>query len=444
MQLNFVLSANERDKGDLPYLPVVNMFAEQTASEEVVLQSRPGLAATSYTSDGVEVKAIYKKNNVLNGQLFRVTANSSGANLYRDNTLIGAISTSIPNYGSIAGWEGRIFATANDDLHTWNGTTLSTLAVPSTGSINKILVAGNRLIVLGRTTQTFYWSDPLSTTIDALSFATAESAPDRIFDMLFVGDILILFGAETVEFWPITTDADLPFQRLQGRTFSIGVKQLGGATEVGAGFAWITNRDTICVNTPENIISFPGLEHKINQSTNNELWRFFFQGIEFLVLSTDTQTWVYDFRSSTWSLFTDTAGARWPVRCWDGGYFGAYSGAVYELSSTNITDLGTAYEKSFSAYSNLVSGGEVVHNLSVRANPGTGSAQMDMRISQDHGRTWTDWRSISWANTAYRQPLVWRSWGMISQPGILVEMRVPDASDIRISGVFMNEPYGGV
>lgn len=444
MKLDFALTASQRSKGDLPYLPVVNMFAEKTASEDVVLQSRPGLATTSYTSDGVEVKAIFKKDNVLNGQLFRVCANASGAKLYRDSTLIGTITTSIPNYGTIAGYENRIFAAANDDLHSWDGTTLSTIAVPSTGSINKLVVAGNRLVVLGRNTQSFYWSDPLSTTIDALSFATAESAPDRVFDMLFVGDVLILFGAETVEFWPLTEDPDLPFQRLQGRTFSIGIKQLGAATEVGAGFAWITNRGNVCVNSPENIISDPGLEYKISQSTNNELWRFFFQGTEFLVLSMDSETWVYDFRSAAWSIFTSTAGGRWPVRCWDGGFFGAYSGDVYQLSSTNISDFGTAFEKSFRAYGNIASGGEVVHNLSVRANPGTGSASIEMRISEDHGRTWTAWRAIPWSNTEYRKPLVWRAWGMVSQPGILVDMRVTASSDFRVSGVYMNEPYGGV
>jgi len=37
----FGLSSYERAEGDLPALPVINMYAEETASEGVVLQSRP-------------------------------------------------------------------------------------------------------------------------------------------------------------------------------------------------------------------------------------------------------------------------------------------------------------------------------------------------------------------------------------------------------------------
>jgi len=45
MRLQFGLTAQERARGDLPELPVINMFAEEAPTEEtgIVLQSRPGL-----------------------------------------------------------------------------------------------------------------------------------------------------------------------------------------------------------------------------------------------------------------------------------------------------------------------------------------------------------------------------------------------------------------
>ena len=42
--IQYGLSSYERAEGDLPGLPVVNMYVEETASEGVVLQSRRGMA----------------------------------------------------------------------------------------------------------------------------------------------------------------------------------------------------------------------------------------------------------------------------------------------------------------------------------------------------------------------------------------------------------------
>lgn len=72
-------------------------------------------------------------------------------------------------------------------------------------------------------TQKFYWIEPGSTTIDPENFAEKESAPDPIIDMATVGDVLILAGSGSLEFWQATGDTDEPFAPIEGRAMSRGI-----------------------------------------------------------------------------------------------------------------------------------------------------------------------------------------------------------------------------
>src|SRR6185312_4123182 len=70
-------------------------------------------------------------------------------------------------------------------------------------------------------TGTFYWSalDDIST-IDGLAFSDTEASPDKIVRIAVLGDDLVFFGANSVEFWYSSGDANQPVQRYTNRTFS--------------------------------------------------------------------------------------------------------------------------------------------------------------------------------------------------------------------------------
>lgn len=68
----------------------------------------------------------------------------------------------------------------------------------------------------------FYWIEPGFTTIDSLNFATAERAPDPVWNVLIFGDQFALPGTGTTEFWYPTTNEAIPFLRVQGRLFDQG------------------------------------------------------------------------------------------------------------------------------------------------------------------------------------------------------------------------------
>lgn len=68
----------------------------------------------------------------------------------------------------------------------------------------------------------FFWIEPGESTIDPLNFATAERAPDPIYQVRVFGDQFWLPGATTTEVWYFTGDFEAPVARLQGVTFDRG------------------------------------------------------------------------------------------------------------------------------------------------------------------------------------------------------------------------------
>lgn len=447
-RLQFGISAFERERGNLPGLPVVNMFAEQAPTEEggVILQSRPGLEVFFTTGDE-PITAAFVGDSVLGSSGFFV----SGVDLYSGSDFCGTMDGDGPF--SICGYQALIFVAGGGQLWGFNGVTLAAIAFPDSANVLKVVMGASRAICIRADTEKFYWSDPLSDTIDALSFATAESQPDRLRDMLFIDDVLILFGAETVEFWPNTGDADLPFQPLEGRVFERGIKGTGCAVQYNSSFAWVTNTNNICLSDPENIISPPWLQAKIESSTDVSLWTFFLEGTEYLALRLDAETWVFSSGSTMWSEMQSYGETNWLAGCYAGGLFGsAVNGDVYRWTSGHA-DFGGVMERRFRAGVPLNSGCVTVDNLILRANPGntpylTGDyiePVVEMRTSRDVGTTFGNWRSRSLGEQGdYRKKLQWTGCGMFGQPGFVAEFRVTDPIDLRVSDVLINEPYGAL
>jgi len=448
MRLKFGTSALERSRGDIPALPVVNMFVEAAPTEEtgIALQSRPGLSDRSANMGAGPVKALFQADGVLSGALFGV----SDGKLYAATTNKGSVTGSGP--WSIAGYEDRIFLAGGGSLYQYNGS-LSTVAFPDSANVTKVVVGASRAICIRADTDKFYWSDVLSSTIDALSFATAESQPDKLRDMLFMDDILILFGAETVEFWPNTGDANLPFQPLEGRVFERGIRATGCATEFGTTFAWITNANQVCVSDPENVISRPDMDAKLEASTSASLWTFRLEGSEFLAVRLDDETWVYSARSGMWSQFASYGQANWIPQCYADGVFGSsLDGKTLAWASTHV-DMGGVLERRFRAGVPINSGGVTVNNILLRSNVGqtpylTGDYTdpvVEMRLSRNAGKTWGNWKPRTLgAQGDYRQRVQWAGCGMAGYPALFAEFRVTAPVDWRISDVLVNEPFGGV
>ena len=446
MRMQFGTTAFERARGDLPELPVLNMFAEEAPTEEtgVVLQSRPPLASRSAAMGSGPVDTLFKKDGVLNGALFGI----SGGMLYEDSLSIGLV----PGVGpaSIAGNEIGLLMTAGAGPYYFDGATLSVVAFPDGASVTQVFNGASRFWAIRADTGKLYFTPSLEATFAGLDFITAESLPDKLLQGLWLDDAAVLFGKESVEFWPNTADPDLPIAPLEGRVFEKGIKATGCATVIGSTFAWVTDENQVCLTTPDNIISNPGLEEKIAATVACRLFTFLVDATEFLCLRLDANSYVFSPRSGRWSEFASYGVSNWLPRCHAGGVFGDVQGRTLAFT-TGHADMGAEFERRFRAGFPLNAGGLDIDNIILRCNVGqtpylTGvhaEPEVEMRLSWDAGQTWDAWEAVSLGTAAqYDAKVMWAGLGMASHPGLLAEFRCTDPVPFRVSDVLVNEPYG--
>lgn len=442
--LEFGRSSYERGEGDLPGLPVVNMYAEETASEGVVLQSRPPLVDRAMDMGTGPIRALFKRDGVVGGRLFGVSGNS----FFDENTEKGVINGTGPV--SIAGNETGVMVCAGEDLFTYDGVTFAQVPLPDDFPAVKVIEGAARFIVARGGSGQYYFTPPLERTIDALDFITAETAADQLLDLLFLDDILIPFGKESIEFQPNTNDNNLPFQALEGQVIERGIRATGCATEFNGTFAWVTDQNTVCVQNENNIISNPGLNERIADSAECSLFNFFIDGAEFLALRLDEETQCYNARTGAWSKFVSELG-QWDARCHAQGIFGSDSGKTLVFGD-GYEELGNTMERRFVAGFPIMGAGVDIANLRLRVNPGQTSflegqyadPVIEMRISRDVGQTWGLWKQTQLGRQGeYSKRIEWRALGLASYPGFLAEFRLTDPVALRVSGVYINEPVGG-
>lgn len=447
--MDYGISAFDRDKGNFAELPLINMVVEEVPTEpNRALQSRSGLTESGTTMGDGPVKTLFQIDGVLDGSLFGI----SDGMLYKNGTSLGTVDGTGP--ARLAGYETYIFANSGASLYSYNGTTFATVATPDSVDIQDICVGSSRLIVVSKDTGRFYWSDVLTENLDSLSFATAENSPDKLKACLFIGDTLHLFGSETVEFWPASSqNPDLPFQPLVGRTYQVGIRDTGCAAIINGTFAWITNRNQIALTDPNQIISNPSLDEKLRNSATASLWTFRLDGVEYLAVRMDTDTWVFSSSTGTWSIFRSYGENNFIPQCAVGDSFGSsIDGRVLEWG-TDFTDLGGLLERRFRAGLAIDNGSVPLSNILLRANPGhtpyvTGNYTdpvVELRTSGDGGYAWSDWKQRTLGSQGqYRKMIRFRSLGSFGHPGLLAEFRVTDPVPFRISNIIANEDYAGI
>jgi hypothetical protein len=459
-ELAFAVSAYQRDRGNIPGLPVVNMFLEKAAPEPfgIALQSRPGLVDNGVTSGTDDVVGVFKKDGVLNGDLFTVTRGAQ-TRLFRNGSLVGIISGTGPV--SFAGNEIGLAVCAGANVHFYDGSALGTADFPDNANVCKVLEIAGRFIALRSGTQKFYWTAVLESALVAgiltflpLAFASAENEPDQLLDACAYDDKLILAGTETVEFWQKTGDNDLPFDPIEGLVYKKGVKATGCLVPYDNSFAYVSREGLVYRggNEPQRF-SDSGIEERLAASSGAALFTFFWEGHEFLALRLDSETWVADAMfPGNWYEWATSGETNWIATCaCPGPIFGGPDGMTLAFGDVH-TDLGGELERRFRAGIVLTGQSLSFDNIRLRTNPGTtpyltgqfADPVCEMRYSRDGGNEWSDWKSAKLGSQGqYRKRLEWRCLGSFEDPGALFEFRVVDPVPFRVSGTYYNEDGGG-
>lgn len=228
-QIPLGIGAYSRPYGKMPEIRMENRFFEQnpTSAENVALLSRPGTKLLLEVGDG-PIRALYTQKGVFDGDLFIV----SGQELYRYNGVDAPllIAGTVAGNGypamtsvSIPEWQA-IFITDGETLQYYTGVGgLNTSVVPEGVVFSDLTTLASYVIGSQANSHKFYWIHPGETEVGALDFSSAESEPDDIVGIMAVGDHLWIFGQSSTESWYATGDADQPFLRSQGRSFSQGI-----------------------------------------------------------------------------------------------------------------------------------------------------------------------------------------------------------------------------
>lgn len=228
---DLLLGLGEYARARLPRLTLRNYFYEKAPTsikDQVSLVPRPRLKAFGPGVGSGPVRGLFRKGNVLanagnSGQIIGLF----GPDLYRVNQFTGVgtlIEAAVEGdlRMSAEGNESVVVLTMGTKVYETNGSTASQIAMPDDKTGTAIDTLNGYFLIaseLGR----FYWTGIGLTTVSALDYATAESSPDVLLTLKVIGDELWLFGRYSIEVWQPTGDVDLPFQRIGGRIFGIGI-----------------------------------------------------------------------------------------------------------------------------------------------------------------------------------------------------------------------------
>lgn len=154
-----------------------------------------------------------------------------------------------------------------------------------------------------------------ATSVDPLDFASAESSPDAIVRVATRESEIVLFGADTVEWWQ-NTGASFPFARVQ--TARIGCLGAGTVARIDRTLAWVADDHTVRLmqGYGGQVISIPAVARDVEADADKAgmtatAWAE--GGTWFYSLSGSTWTWEYNLGTGKWHQRKSYGSSRW--RC---------------------------------------------------------------------------------------------------------------------------------
>ena len=416
---------------------LLNFYARphpDAGAGRMILAPTPGLTAFATLSAGRPVRALmFERGNIYA---------ACGGTFFARGVAVGSIpddpETTIASNGL------QVAVVAGGGYYVWDGATFAqypTGAFDEAGSVTRL---DGYLIIAEKATggglnargQRFAWSAlGDATTIDALSFASSESAPDNIVRVFADHSELWMFGTDSIEIWGNSGAADLPFTRFSG-----------GVIERGCGFPMSVAKDDNSVfwvgddriayrangYTP-TVISTPAVGKALQEATEVIGLTFTWAGQKFYALRfPDRPALVYDMATGLWH--ERATGDSWLATCAD-VYLGGSDGVIYTLGG--VTDGGTAVTREAVSMP-VVNGGERFTVDFVQLDFRTGAteigrdAQVMLQVSKD-GRTWgrERWRPLG-SRGQYVTRQAWHSFGQARTFSFRV--RVTDPVETAIYG----------
>lgn len=336
--------------------------------------------------------------------------------------------------------EGKRYAIENDVL-----TTITDADLPPPNSVT----FADQRIVYSINDGRIFWSDiDDATSIDALSFATAEGAPDGLNRVYFHNLDLWLFGDATTEIWRSTANTDNPFQRVSGGFMQHGCAAHHSVANLGDVLFWVDDKDQVVsangyrpqpvshLDVSRDIAAFEDKDSITG-------FTYYSDGTGFYVLTCSAWTWVYNINTQRWFEKESITKSNWR------GIYSAHVGnkwiigddsaaTLYEADAETYDENGNdmvwviqspplhAYPHRVSVdrlYADFITGVGLNSTTSSDSNP-----HVMMRYSDDGGRNWSKQLSRALgADGDYNARAAWNNLGITGRGGRIFEFRISAA-----------------
>lgn len=438
------LGAYKRSASFQPEVELVNLYLEEDKSgaspDKYMRLQRPGLAPFATLSS--PIRGLYGADGVIGGA-WVVCYGTTLSTLDPAETVIGTVAAG--GNVAFAGTFERLAVLAEATVYLWDGTTLSTLAMPLGEDVVDIEEINGYLIFLCPD-GTFYWLVPGEATVDALNFADAESSADGGVAVRRLVDELWFYGKDSIEPWQPTGDIDAPFQKAAGRQFERGCLARDTVRRFDNSHVWVGD-DLIVYRggaVPQRI-SEHGIEERLRKRTDDpSAWTLSTDGHKFYVLRIPGQgTFAYDAATSTWSEFASSGSTTWRphVGASSGGTTlvgDSLTGAVWSVDETRSNDDAQIMRRAVTGSIPML--GKPARDDSFSIAVGS-AADCTVKVRWKDGRddfpaTFEEMDTRAGADILNIYRL-----GLLDQPFRTFEVEVTDDVAVRISGARVNEAW---
>jgi hypothetical protein len=480
LRIPFFSDAFSRAFGFPDVLPL-NMIVEETPLREErpfaayvglreVHYGRPALV-TGHNLGAGPIRGIIRAPNIYGAGLFIV----SGSTAY--NLATGAACGGIGGVDRIrwATSEAQMVLVAGGAAYLFDGANFNPVVSSSLPPVSDVAWLDGRFVFMAVGSDQWWFTEiDDASNVGGLDFDTAEAFPDPNVGCAVLNEELVIFGTQSVEFWGAGgTDAlgdVVPFQPNGTPPYQRGCIARDTIAFADNSLFWVGDNLVVYrVGSVPTRISSSSIEDKMRQCAKPGAMNAIvltFEGHEFYVLNipgigsfaydisrigTQAQAYGDSYERGEWQEWSSFGRTqfRGQVGCMLNGV--AYVGDdttndLWIMQVGAFTDANAPLTRQASAFIKVEEGTPRCLNLVLHAVMGQGAAvnpganpTVEMRYSDDQGRTFGSWRSATLgAQGRYRNRALWQRLGMLRAPGRLVQVRCSDPVDVSFSHLELN------
>lgn len=338
------------------------------------------------------------------GNATPVTGTIGGASM----VIMAANQETNPKIGIVADGVYYVLDTATN--------TITRLAIPSLPAPNSVTFLDGYLVFSIPDGRIFHTAINDALTVNALSFATAQSRSDGLRRIVTHRGALIALGEESLEIWEDAGTTPFAFARIRA-DIDIGCIAEHTVATVADALIWVDHNGVVRQLTASEPvrISTHALERAISSLSWDERRTLYavythFNGHDFYAITSPHWTWEYDLATGLWHQRASADSVNWFARGFESFNGNIIIGssadsALHRLDDTSQTESGSPYLfLAQSAPLHAFPHALIVDQLDVDIIPGVGITGADpdasdpklmLDWSDDGGRTWVGGRTAS-------------------------------------------------